>query len=82
METATRFLAEMTRLDQIRQHLRRPELLLPESLVENDHDPETDVEADEVRELERAHRMVQPDARPGIDVLGCPDALLGTESAA
>ena len=37
---------------------------------------EADVEADEVGQLERAHRVVQPDPRAGVDVLGRPDALL------
>ena len=38
--------------------------------------PRHDIEADEVGELERAHRVVEPDPRPGVDVLGRPDAFL------
>ena len=38
--------------------------------------PEAHVEADEVGELERAHRVVQADAGARIDVLGAADALL------
>ena len=38
--------------------------------------PRHDVEADEVGQLERTHRVVQADPRTGIDVLGRPDALL------
>ena len=75
METATRLLAQKSGGDEIRQHLRRLELLVPESLVENDHDPETDVEADEVGELERTHRVVEADLRSSVDVLGRADAL-------
>ena len=51
-------------------------MLEAEAVLEDAHDPEADVEPDEVGELERPHRMVQPDSRTGIDVLGAPDALL------
>ena len=58
------------------QDARRPHVLLAEAVVEHAHDPEADVEADEVGELERAHRVVQADPRAGVDVLGRAEALL------
>ena len=48
----------------------------PEPVLEHPHDAEADVEADEVGQLERPHRVVEPDPRTGVDVLGRPDALL------
>ena len=38
--------------------------------------PRHDVEADEVGELERTHRVVEADPGAGVDVLGGPDTLL------
>ena len=38
--------------------------------------PETDVEPDEVGQLERAHRVVEPDPRAGVDVLGGTETFL------
>ena len=51
-------------------------MVAAEAVVEDAHDPEADVETDEVGELERAHRVVEPDPRPGVDVLGGAEALL------
>ena len=44
--------------------------------MEDAHDPEHDVEADEVGQGERAHRVVEADPRAGVDVLGRADPLL------
>ena len=43
--------------------------------MEDLQDPEADVEADEVGQLERPHRMVETDPGPRVDVLGAADAL-------
>ena len=51
-------------------------MLAAEAVVEDAHDAETDIETDEVGELERAHRVVEPDPRPGVDVVGRAEALL------
>ena len=44
--------------------------------MEHAHDPEADVEPDEVGQLERAHRVVEADPRARVDVLGRAEALL------
>ena len=49
---------------------RRREARVVEALVEHLHDVQADVEADEVGQLERAHRVVQADPGAGVDVLG------------
>ena len=51
-------------------------MLHADALVQHLHDRQAHVEPDEVRELERAHRMVQADPRARVDVLGGADALL------
>src|SRR5437867_12840788 len=61
VEAAARLLAEMPRRHELDQHLRWREVLAADALMEHLHDVETDVEADEVGQLERAHRMVQAD---------------------
>ena len=76
VEPAPGLLAEVAGGDQLLEHLRRPEVLLAEPLVEHAHDLEAHVEPDEVGELQRAHRVVQADPRTGVDVLGRPEALL------
>ena len=76
VEPASGLLAEVARGDEVLEHPRRREVRLAEPLVEHPHDAEADVEADEVGELERAHRVVEPDARAGVDVLGRADPLL------
>ena len=64
-----------------REDPRRAHVLLAEAVLEDAHDPEHDVEADEVRQLERAHRVVEPDPRAGVDVLGRADPLLRTPAS-
>ncbi len=76
VEAAPGLLAEMAGLHEIDEDLWRPQVLEAQAVLDHAHDPETDVEADEVGELERAHRMVEPDPRAGIDVLGRAEALL------
>ena len=76
VEAAARLLAEMSGRDEVPSTLGGAEVLLAEALVEDLHDPEADVEADEVGELERAHRVVQADLRAGVDVVGRAEALL------
>src|SRR6266404_5907756 len=70
VKPASGFLAQVTRLDQVRQDLGRFEPFLAEALVQNDHDPVADVEADEIGERERAHRVVEANLRSRVDVLG------------
>ena len=71
-----RLLPEVALLDEVHEHLRRRELRLPEAVLEHPHDAEADVEADEVGELERPHRVVEADLAPRVDVLGGAEALL------
>ncbi len=76
VEALARLLAEVAGFDELEEHLRRAELVAAEAVVEHAHDAEADVEADEVGELERPHRVVEPDPGAGVDVLGGADALL------
>ena len=76
VEALPGLLAEMPGVDQLDEHARRAQVLQAQAVLEDAHDPEAHVEADEVGQLERAHRVVEPDPRPGVDVLGGPDALL------
>src|SRR4051812_859154 len=65
VEAAAGLLAEMAGLDELDQDFRRRVVLLADALLEHAHHVEADVEPDEVGELERAHRVVQPDLRAG-----------------
>src|SRR5438034_6636530 len=76
VEAAPGLLAEAAGLDELDEDRRRRELVLPEPLVKHAHDPEADVEADEVGQLERTHRMVESDPGARVDVVGRPEALL------
>src|SRR5215203_745945 len=69
VEAAPGLLAQMPRLDQVHEHLRRRVVLRADAVVQDLHDVEADVEADEVGQLERAHRVVEPDLRAGVDVV-------------
>ena len=76
VEALAGLLAELARRDEVHEDLRRPEVVATEPVVEHAHDPEADVEADEVGQLERSHRMVEADPRAGVDVVGRAQALL------
>ncbi len=76
VEPAARLLAQVALRDQPLQDRRRRELRLPEPLVEHAHDAEADVEADEVGQLEGAHRVVEADPGARVDVLRRAQALL------
>jgi hypothetical protein len=51
-------------------------MLEGQAILEHAHDAEAHVETDEVGQLERANRMVEPDPRSRVDVLGRADPLL------
>src|SRR6266545_6806617 len=76
MEAPAGLLAQVARRDELLEDLRRSKLLLPQALVQDAHDPEHDVQADEIRESQRSHRMVESDAGSGVDVLRRTQALL------
>src|SRR5687767_9998981 len=66
--------AEQTGFDHARQHGRRSVERFLEFLVEALGDGERGVEADEVGEVERPHRVVAALDHAGVDVLGTREA--------
>ena len=77
MEAAAGLLAEVAGGDQLLEHRAAAgSARAPKPSCEHSHDAEADVEADEVGQLERTHRVVEADPRAGVDVVGRPGALL------
>src|SRR5437667_1440908 len=76
VEPAPGLLAQVSLVDEPDEDIRRRKVGLSEVLVQDPHDPKADVEPDEVGQLERSHRMVEPDPRPRVDVAGRTDPLL------
>src|SRR5208282_3748851 len=66
IEAAPGLAAEPARLDIFHEERTGPILAVGKALVEDVHDGETGVEADEIGELERPHRMMG--AKPHADV--------------
>ena len=62
VEAAPRLAAEPTRLHVLAEQRTRCVLRVAETLVEHLHDRHTGVEPDQIRERERAHRMVEAEA--------------------
>src|SRR5450432_1227815 len=58
VEAAAGFAAQPAGLDVLHQQRTRPVFRIGQALVQDVHDRQNGVEADEVTELERAHRMV------------------------
>jgi hypothetical protein len=69
--------AEPARGDVVAQQHRRAVLVVAELAVQHVGDGEHRVEPDEVGELERTHRVVEPELRGLVDVFGGAEALLG-----
>src|SRR3546814_18739942 len=61
------FLADPTRLDVLHQQRAGAVLAVREAVVEHGHDGQAGVEADEVGQLQRAHRMIGAEPHGGID---------------
>ena len=80
VEAATALLAEPARGDEVPQQRRRAVLVVADLAVQDLGDGEHRVEADEVAQLERPHRVVEAELRAGIDVLRRADALLEARS--
>ena len=62
--------------DELLEHGRRGEPRIAESIAQHPHDAQADIEPDEVGQGQGAHRMVQPDPRPGVDVRRAAQPLL------
>src|SRR3954471_8212558 len=67
IDSASDFSAETTGLDVLRQQ-RAGAVLLPHAAVQVFEDAEPRVEADEIDQLEGAHRMIQPELQRLVDV--------------
>src|SRR6185437_13136728 len=76
VEPLSRLLSQLPLRHFVAQDLRGLELRLPERLMEVFGDREPDVEADEIRQLERAHRMVVSQLHRLVDVFGGRDPAL------
>src|SRR2546422_2693784 len=76
VEAFARLLSQLPLRHFVAQDLRGLELRLPERLVEVLGDREPDVEADEIRELERTHRMVVSQLHRLVDVFRGGDPAL------
>src|SRR5439155_1197161 len=83
VEAASALSPEMTRVNQLPQQRRSRETRVVEPVIEHTADVEVGIEADEVRQLEGSHRMVQAQLGPPVDVLArsqslhqCPDRLV------
>src|SRR5258706_5838130 len=80
VETASRFAAEPTCCDILPQKRRRAVLVVAELVVQHFRDRQAGVEADEVGQLERPHRVVETELDALIDVLDRAERLLEREA--
>src|ERR1044071_7895931 len=76
VEPAGALLAQPAGGDVLAQQRARPVLVVAELAVQHLGDRQAGVEADQVGQLERAHRMVEPEADAGVDVGGRAEALV------
>src|SRR3984893_7207984 len=76
VETAPALAAEPAGLDVFHQQRAGPVLRIGETLVEHLHHREAGIEPDEIRELERAHRMVGAEPHRRIDCVDRADAFI------
>ncbi len=67
----------MAGLDEVDEHPGWLELFALEPVVKDAHHVQAHVQADEVGQLERPHRVVQPDPGSDIDVVGGPESVGG-----
>src|SRR5438445_3865543 len=74
VEAALDLLADPAGLDVLHQERARPVFGIRQALVQHLHHRETGIEADEIGELERAHRMVGAELPAGVDRLDLADA--------
>src|ERR1041385_1453550 len=79
VEAAARLLAEVAGLHLLRQQGAGAVLGVLEAVEEDVEDGEAGVEADEVGQRQRAHRVVHAELHDGVDVLGCGHALVEAE---
>src|SRR3989442_11581890 len=68
--------AEAAREDHAAEERRRRHVRVAELVEEDLRDVEVDVEAGVVEQLERSHRVAEPELHRLVDVLLCGDALL------
>src|SRR5262245_33345955 len=68
VETAHHLLAEPARRDVLAQQRARPVLVVTELAMQHLGDREAGVEADQIGELERPHRMIEAELDTGIDI--------------
>src|SRR5882762_1385676 len=76
VEAAADLLAEPARGDVLAEQRARPVLVVAELAVEDLGDREARIEADQIGELERAHRMVEAELHAGVDVARGAQALV------
>src|SRR5216683_7377361 len=76
VEAALDLAADPTGFDVLDQERARPIFRIGQALVQHLHHRQAGIEADEVGELERAHRMVGPELHAGVDRLDVADALV------
>src|SRR5512143_1467472 len=70
VEAPASLLAEVTRFDVLAQQRAGTVLGIAEVLLEDAQDLEAGVEADQVREGQRAHRMLRAEGHDRVDVFG------------
>src|SRR5579859_2393565 len=80
VKTSAGLLSVPARGHEVAKKDGRPVLVVAEVAVQNLGDREHGVEADEIRELERAHGVVQAEASPLVDVLGRGEPFLEREA--
>src|SRR4051812_43446364 len=68
VEAAPRFFAEPAGSDEILQQHGRAIFRIAELVLEHLGDRQHRVEADQIRELEWPHRVIEPEARAAVDV--------------
>src|SRR5690242_19597965 len=76
VETALDLAADPTRLDVFHEKRTRPVLGIGQPLVQHLHHRKASVEADEISELERSHRMIGAELHAGVDRLDIAHALV------
>src|ERR1043166_6499315 len=76
VEPAADLLAEPAGSDVLPQQRTRPVLVIAELAVQHLGDRQAGIEPDQVRQLERPHRMIQPEPHAGIDVRGGAEPLV------
>src|SRR5437879_415045 len=76
VEAALDLAADPAGLDVLHQQRTRAVFGIGQALVQHLHHRQAGIEADEVGELERAHRMVGAELHAGVDRLDIADALV------